>query len=71
MDLAKVLAHLHAELNDLDAAIASLQRLQHGDRRRGRPLFALQKSDKQPNRRKGKAKPDAFHAGQRPPSEDS
>lgn len=31
MDLTKVLAQLHAELNYLNAAIASLQRLQQGD----------------------------------------
>jgi hypothetical protein len=37
MDLAKVLAQLHAELENLDAAIASLERIQEGGRRRGRP----------------------------------
>jgi len=37
MDLAKVLAQLHAELQNLDAAIASLERIQQGGRRRGRP----------------------------------
>ena len=37
MDLAKVLAQLHAELANLDAAIQSLERLQEMPRRRGRP----------------------------------
>jgi hypothetical protein len=37
MDLAKVLAELHAELENLNAAINSLERLQETPRRRGRP----------------------------------
>lgn len=37
MDLGKVLAHLHEELDNLSAAIATLERLQQGSRRRGRP----------------------------------
>jgi len=37
MDLVKVLALLHGELDDLNAAIATLERLQQGSRRRGRP----------------------------------
>ena len=37
MDLAKVLLQLHEELANLDAAILSLERLQEGGRRRGRP----------------------------------
>jgi hypothetical protein len=37
MDLAKVLAHLHGELDNLNAAIATLERLQQRGRRRGRP----------------------------------
>jgi hypothetical protein len=37
MDLAKVLASLHEELDSLNAAIATLERLQQGARRRGRP----------------------------------
>jgi hypothetical protein len=37
MDLAKVLAHLHKELDNLNAAIATLERLQQRGRRRGRP----------------------------------
>jgi hypothetical protein len=36
MDLAKVLTQLHGELDDLNAAIATLERMQ-GGRRRGRP----------------------------------
>jgi hypothetical protein len=37
MDLAKVLAELHAELDNLNAAIISLERIEQGRRRRGRP----------------------------------
>lgn len=37
MDLAKVLAHLHGELDSLNAAIATLERLPQRRRRRGRP----------------------------------
>lgn len=37
MELAKVLAQLREELANLDAAILSLERLQTGGRRRGRP----------------------------------
>jgi len=37
MDFAKVVADLRAELENLDAAIASLERLKEGGRRRGRP----------------------------------
>ena len=37
MDLSKVLAQLHAELQNLDVAIASLERIQQGSRRCGRP----------------------------------
>jgi hypothetical protein len=37
MDLGKVLALLHEELDSLNAAIATLERLQQGVRRRGRP----------------------------------
>ena len=41
MDLTKVLAQLREELDNLDAAILSLERLQHEGRRRGRPPKAL------------------------------
>jgi hypothetical protein len=42
MDLNKVLAQLREELENLDAAILSLERLQQeGPRRRGRPPKAL------------------------------
>ncbi|HEX3747740.1 MAG TPA: hypothetical protein VHW09_27580 [Bryobacteraceae bacterium] len=41
MDLNKVLAQLHEELENLDAAILSLERLQQDGRRRGRPPKAL------------------------------
>jgi len=37
MDLDKVLAQLRAELENLDAAIASMERLQTRGPRRGRP----------------------------------
>jgi hypothetical protein len=50
MDLAKVLVELRAELDNLDAAILSLERLkQEGHRRRGRPpklLAELRKSER-------------------------
>jgi len=41
MDLAKVLAQLREELDSLDAAILSLERLQRGGRHRGRPPESL------------------------------
>ena len=41
MDLSKVLAQLRTELENLDAAILSLERLQQEGRRRGRPPKAL------------------------------
>jgi hypothetical protein len=50
MDLAKVLAQLHAELENLDAAIASLERIQQGSRRRGRPPEWLHKTPSAPER---------------------
>jgi hypothetical protein len=58
MDLAKVLASLHEELDSLNAAIATLERLQQGGRRRGRPpklvqeqaSRAIELSGKQPAR---------------------
>jgi hypothetical protein len=48
MDLAKVLVELRRELANLDAAIISLERLQAGGRKRGRPpqwLSELRKPD--------------------------
>jgi hypothetical protein len=44
MNLSKVLADLRAELENLDAAILSLERLQQEGRRRGRPPKALLQS---------------------------
>jgi hypothetical protein len=41
MDLTKVLQQLHEELQNLNAAIVSLERLQEGTRRRGRPAEML------------------------------
>jgi chaperonin cofactor prefoldin len=38
MDLQKVLNQLHEELENLNAAIASLERLQEASRLRGEPL---------------------------------
>jgi hypothetical protein len=46
MDLSKVLAELRAELENLDAAILSLERLQQEGRRRGRPPKALAEATK-------------------------
>ena len=49
MDLAKVILQLHQELERLDAAILSLERLQEGGRRRGRPpawLAAVRKAER-------------------------
>jgi hypothetical protein len=37
MDVTRVLAALREELKNLNEAIATLERLQQGDRRRGRP----------------------------------
>jgi prefoldin subunit 5 len=37
MDVTRMLATLREELESLNAAIATLERLQQGDRRRGRP----------------------------------
>jgi len=41
MDLNRVLAQLREELENLDAAIVSLEHLQQEGRRRGRPPKAL------------------------------
>ncbi len=41
MDLAKVLQELHEELENLNAAILSLERLEESGRRRGRPPALL------------------------------
>ena len=46
MDLSKVLAQLRAELENLDAAILSLERLQHDGKRRGRPPKAISEAPK-------------------------
>ena len=51
MDLAKVLAQLRSELANLDAAIASLERLRQAEKRRGRPpgwLTAVKKRGRPP-----------------------
>jgi len=53
MDLSKVLTQLRAELEDLNTAIASLERLQQEGRRRGRPPKALAQLSKAPRTRKG------------------
>jgi hypothetical protein len=56
MDVAKVLANLRAELGNLDAAIASFERLQEVWRGRGSPPEGLTKSGKTDARRTGKRK---------------
>jgi len=48
MDLSKVLAQLREELENLDAAILSLERLQQEGSRRGRPPKALSQMSKAP-----------------------
>lgn len=53
MDLAKVLDQLHEELENVNAAIMSLERLQIGGRRRGRPPVWLAEATK-PARRGGR-----------------
>lgn len=65
MDLVKVLADLRAELANLDAAIASLERLQERGRRRGRPPQWLQKSGD--TARPDKAKLQSRNASESPP----
>ena len=61
MDLAKVLVELRAELENLDAAILSLERLkQEGQRRRGRPpklLSDLRKAERTGERPSRAARP--------------
>ena len=46
MDLSKVLSQLREELANLDAAIASLERLKNDGPRRGRPPKALAQANK-------------------------
>jgi hypothetical protein len=46
MDLRRVLAQLREELENLDAAILSLERLQQASPRRGRPPKALSQLSK-------------------------
>ncbi len=57
MDLAKVLQQLHDELDALNAAILSLERLSQGGRRRGRPpeWLAALKKEKPKKKRKSAA----------------
>jgi hypothetical protein len=65
MDLAKVVAQLREELANLDAAILSLERLQHesggGGRRRGRP-------PKAPSDIRGAARSEPGEGSGEPPS---
>jgi hypothetical protein len=56
MDLRNVLAQLRSELENLDAAIQSLERLRQTERRRGRPPSWLN-AIKKPGRPKGRGKP--------------
>jgi hypothetical protein len=57
MDLTKVLTHLHAELNNLNAAIASVQRLQQGDLQGRERQLSLQMPGGKAGHRTRKAKP--------------
>lgn len=52
MDLSKVLAELRMELENLNAAIVSLERLQQEGRRRGRPPKILSQLSKTSEQRK-------------------
>jgi len=58
MDLSKVLQQLHEELDNLNAAIATLERLQAGQKRRGRPPVIPEDIEKvaAPSNRPSKAK---------------
>jgi hypothetical protein len=59
MDLYKVLNHLREELDNLNAAILSLERLQQEGRRRGRPPKVLSELTKAIRAgRKDNAEPD-------------
>jgi hypothetical protein len=73
MDLAKVLAHLRTELDNLDVAIASLERLQQGAgaRPRGRPPLRLQKVGKTAKTRTSNGNLGTRHAGEQPPTEEA
>jgi hypothetical protein len=55
MDLYKVLAQLHEELDRLNAAILSLERLQQEGRRRGRPPKVVSELSKASQARKSDA----------------
>jgi len=61
MDLAKVLQQLHEELENLDAAILSLEKLQETNKRRGRPPAWLsevnQRKAGKPKRKPGPNQP--------------
>ena len=62
MDLTKVLSELHAELDNLDAAILSLERLKSEGRRRGRPpklLAEMIRPGRVPERKRRTAVPAA------------
>ncbi|SPF52170.1 hypothetical protein SBA4_490002 [Candidatus Sulfopaludibacter sp. SbA4] len=58
MDLTKVLQQLHEELENLDAAILSLEKLQDTTMRRGRPSGWLAEVDRRkagtPKRKPGR-----------------
>jgi hypothetical protein len=59
MDLARVLSQLHEELDNLDAAIESLESIARGGRRRrGRPplLLAEKRAGASPKRKAGDRK---------------
>ncbi|HEX3878030.1 MAG TPA: hypothetical protein VHW24_13650 [Bryobacteraceae bacterium] len=67
MDLAKVLAQLHAELENIDAAIESLERIRQGSKRRGRPPAALAKTRTAKSRGASLEAGDAAEEQYRPP----
>jgi predicted nucleic acid-binding Zn-ribbon protein len=62
MDLSKVLVQLRQELENLDAAILSLERLQQEGRRRGRPPKALAEVTKASRARKMTAEEEGVNA---------
>lgn len=66
MDITKVLAQLREELENIDAAIASLERLQFGGKRRGRPPAHLAPTPKTARSVEGRTKRAAARSGKQP-----
>jgi hypothetical protein len=70
MDLAKVLQQLHEELENLDAAILSLERLQEAGRQRGnKPEWLGDLATPSPETPKPKSKSKAKPQGDAPKEE--